>query len=131
MKQRTEMTFEEAVEYNDSSHKHYTSMSDEQKQKEIDEALESWNYYLERWGRSKEETLKDLEETLMEGDNIESLDIRFEKEEDFPSRQSYEIKFNAWSERYVYVRGEYDGNTWVVAIERNPSDNLVKPIGGG
>lgn len=129
---RTEMTFEEAVKYADNPYKDYTSINEEDKQKVINTQLKDWNYHLEDWNWSKENTLKELEKAVkVTGDDIELLDVRFEKQYDYAARQGYEIKFNAWSERYVYVRGVYDGSTWVVAIERNPSDNLVEPIGGG
>jgi len=39
--------------------------------------------------------------------------------------------FTAWSEQYVFVRGIYDGGRWIVAVPRNPTDDVVEPIGGG
>jgi len=92
------------------------------------------NYTIDAYYYSKARVLEKLKKTLFEtGDSYESLDIRIESLEDYiKSNKTFgDVKFNAWSEKYVYVQGTYEGSIWVVAIERNPSDNLNKPIGGG
>lgn len=132
MEKRTEMTFEEAWEYNKSQFWKEDILADEaRKQKEIQHGIDNWNYCISVYPRQKERVMEELVKALKDGDNIESLIIKFESIEDFVKRAGYKVKFTAWSENWVYVCGLYDGNLWVKAVSRNPSDYLVEPIGGG
>lgn len=129
---RTEMTFEEAWEYNDSRYDKEEIAADEnRRQKEIECALDNWNYCMDIYPRRKERVMEELVKVLKDGDTVESLDIRFESIEDFVKRAGDKLKFTAWSKNWVYVCGVYDGSLWVKAVSRNPSDYLITPIGGG
>jgi len=126
------MSFEEAWEYNNNVcvNKEEIEADEEKRQQEINLAVNNWNWCIDRYEHSKNKILQELVEVLKDNDSLESLIIKFEPIEDFVKRIGYIVKFTAWSENWVYVCGEYDGNLWVEAISRNPSDYLIEPIGG-
>lgn len=137
MDKKETMTIEEAMEYEGYTEipLRWTNIPPEETMEEriIGHAVANYNYFIDRYEREKQRTLKELEKACKKGDDVNSMAIIFEKEEDYVKRKgSYGPKFNAWSGKYVYVRGIYDGSTWVVAINRGPTSfELTETIGGG
>jgi hypothetical protein len=133
MKKKTTMTLEEAIAYNKLVGNIQSYNHTRTEKEEIKKAVYTYNYRID-WYSTKE-IIEELKEAVQKtGDNFNKLDIRFETIEDYVTTgrsTTYRPKFNAWSERYVYVRRYYDSYTSVVAIERNPCDNLNEAIGGG
>lgn len=39
--------------------------------------------------------------------------------------------FTAWSDKYVFVIGTYDGGDWIETVPRNITNDVIAPIGGG
>jgi hypothetical protein len=136
MEFKTTMSIEDAIEFvgeqkwNEDSLKRGGFNTPEEAT--IHLALSNYNYRVSKYKNDVLYTLNDLKKILIETQDIfENLDIRFNSIEDYVYSDNGNIKFNAWSQRYVYVKGCYDGGEWVVAIERNPTNNLNSPIGGG
>lgn len=131
------MTLEEALSYEGYKElpPRYSNIPEDvtMEQAIIDRAIQNYNFYIYLYKREKERTLEELGKTAEKtGDSINQMVITFETEESYVKRKgSYGPKFNAWSPGHVYVRGTYDGHTWVVGVPRNPSNKLTEVIGGG
>lgn len=134
MEKKLTMTLEEAIAHNKAT-EGYDFNNTKKEEDYIKLTLENYNYRIRIYEHSKTRILEELQEEVNStGDDFNTLDIRFETIEDYVTNGSgttFRPKFNAWSDKYVYVRQHYDGWTEVVSIERNPCDNLNEAIGGG
>ncbi len=108
----------------------YEKYNDKAEDEYIKDALENYNYYIRQYDlyvKQDKEQLKEVSLELKEP----ILEIRHQDINQYLQEKPSEPRFAAWSENFVFIRSVYDGWENIIAIPRNPSDDLPERAGGG